>query len=99
MGKKGYSHPTTRRLLRALKIPHTIPERTDQINRRQANGSLGGRPSDFDADLYKERNTIERGFGRLKQWRGIASRYDKYAITYLGGVILATIVLNHRVQI
>jgi len=29
----------------------------------------------------EERNTVERGFARLKQWRGIASRYDKYAIT------------------
>ncbi len=82
-----------------MKIPHTSPERTDQINRRQAKGSRGGRPPDFDADLYKERNTVERGFGRLGHWRGIASRYDKYALSYLGGVILATIVLNHRARI
>ncbi|GAA2756194.1 hypothetical protein GCM10009872_15540 [Actinopolymorpha rutila] len=62
-------------------------------------GSHGGRPPAFNADLYKNRNTVERGFGRIKQWRGIASRYDKYAITYLSGVTLAAIVLNHRNQI
>jgi putative transposase len=48
LADKAYSHPSTRRLLRALKIPHTIPERTDQINRRQAKGSLGGRPPVMD---------------------------------------------------
>jgi len=35
---------------------------------------------------------------RLKQWRGIATRYDKYALTYLGGVTLAAIVLHHHVR-
>ena len=40
-------------------------------------------------------NIIERGFGQLKQWRGIASRYDKYALTFLGGVLLAAI-LQYR---
>ncbi|MEQ4210338.1 IS5/IS1182 family transposase, partial [Actinopolymorpha sp. B9G3] len=33
---------------------------------------------------------------RLKQWRGIATRYDKYAITYLGGLTLAAAILNYR---
>jgi transposase len=32
--------------------------------------------------LYGLCNTVERGFNRLKQWRGIATRYDKYALTY-----------------
>lgn len=99
LADKAYSHPSTRRLLRRLQIPHTIPERSDQIARRKAQGRAGGRPPAFDADLYRHRNTTERAFGRLKQWRGIATRYDKYAITYLGGVILATIVANHRIQI
>jgi putative transposase len=78
---------------------HTIPERRDQVERRQAKGSAGGRPPGFDPDLYTHRNTTERGFGRLKQWRGIATRYDKYAITYLGGLTLATIIMNHRAPV
>ncbi|CRH13063.1 transposase [Mycobacterium tuberculosis] len=57
----------------------------------------GGRPPAFDAALYGLRNTVERGFHRLKQWRGIATRYDKYALTYLGGVLLACAVIHARV--
>lgn len=94
---KAYSHPSTRQHLRSLKIPHTIPERSDQIARRKSKSRNGGRPPGFDAETYKNRNTVERGFSRLKQWRGIATRYDKYAVTYLGGVTLAAAVIYHRV--
>jgi putative transposase len=99
LADKAYSHPSTRQALRARKISHTIPERRDQIARRQANGSRGGRPPGFDPDIYRERNTVERGFNRLKHWRGIATRYDKYAFTYLGGVTLAAIVIHHRTHL
>jgi putative transposase len=98
LADKAYSHPSTRAHLRASKIPHNIPERTDQAQRRKARGSAGGRPPSFDAEIYKVRNTVERGFGRLKQWRAIATRYDKYATTYLGGVILACTLIHHRVR-
>jgi hypothetical protein len=49
-----------------------------QIAQRKAKGSTGGRPPAFNAAVYALRNTVERGFNRLKQWRGIATRYDKY---------------------
>lgn len=88
------SHPSTCRLLRALKIPHTVPERTDQINRRQTQGAIDGRPAAFDANLHRERNTGKRGVARLRQCHGIATRYDKHAIIYL-----ATIVLNQCILI
>ena len=99
LGDKAYSHPSTRARLRRLRIPHTIPERSDQIDLRKAKGSRGGRPPAFDADTYRHRNTVERGFNRLKHWRGIATRYDKYALTYLGGVTLAALVTYHRVRL
>ena len=99
LADKAYSHPSTRKHLRALRIPHTIPERSDQIVRRKAKGSHGGRPPSFDPDTYRHRNTIERGFNRLKHWRGIATRYDKYALTYLGGVLLAAMITHHRIRI
>lgn len=99
LADKAYSHPSTRAHLRRHRIPHTIPERADQIHRRKSKGSAGGRPPALDPHLYRQRNTAERGIGRLKQWRGIATRYDKYALTYLGGVTLATIVYNHRLRI
>jgi putative transposase len=98
LADKAYSHLSTRTHLRKQRIPHTIPERRDQIERRRAKGSRGGRPPAFDPKTYKLRNTAERGFGRLKQWRGVATRYDKYALTYHGGVTLAAIVYNHRAR-
>lgn len=42
-----------------------ILKRTDRIDRDQAEGLLGGKPPGFDADPYKARNAVERGFGRL----------------------------------
>lgn len=98
LADKAYFHPSTRRELRSRRIKHTVPERSDQIERRKARGSAGGRPPAFDRAIYKERNTVERGFSRLKHWGGIATRYDKYATTFLGGVLLAAITTFHRVH-
>jgi transposase len=98
LADKAYSHPSTRERLRGRRIPHTIPERQDQKDRRKAMGTRGGRPPGFDPQIYTKRNTVERGYLRLKQWRGIATRYDKHALTFLGGVILATTVIHLRIN-
>jgi putative transposase len=96
LADKAYSHPSTRRELRRRRVRHTIPERRDQVANRKAKGSAGGRPPAFDAEIYRQRNTMERAFNRLKQWRGVATRYDKYALTFLGGVLLAGTILISR---
>ena len=75
-----------------------IPVPADQRGHRLRRGSLGGRPPAFDRETYKQRNTVERCINRLKQWRGIATRYDQYATTFLGGVLLAALVIHHRVR-
>lgn len=47
----------------------------------------------FDRETYKQRNTVERCINRLKQWRGIATRYEKTATVYLAGLHVAGIFL------
>jgi transposase len=69
-----------------------IPEPSDQIRNRKRRGSAGGRPPAFDPVLYRDRNVVERNFNTVKQWRGLATRYDKHAITYRGAVVLAAII-------
>jgi putative transposase len=39
---------------------------------------------------------VERAFNRVKQWHGVATRYDKYALTFLGGVLLAGTIMICR---
>jgi len=47
-------------------------------------------PRPHDPIAYRMRNIIERSFNRLKDWRGIATRYDKKAVNFLAGVCLAS---------
>jgi transposase len=63
----------------------------DQKKHRRARGSAGGRPAAFDAGRYKERNTVERCFAGLKQFRAVATRYGKREFMYQGTVDLASI--------
>jgi putative transposase len=89
---KAYSARAHRERLRAAKVKTVIPEPADQIGHRQRRGSRGGRPPAFDAQLYKNRNVIERSYNTVKQWRGLATRYDKLAILYRGAAVLRAIV-------
>ena len=43
----------------------------------------------YDEDKYKERNVIERLFGRLKHYRSLATRYEKLAVNYISMVYFA----------
>jgi len=47
----------------------------------------------YDSDLYKERNKIERFFSKLKQFRRVATRYDKLLANFMGFVKLAAIAI------
>lgn len=47
----------------------------------------------YDRHVYKERHLIENFFARLKQYRCIATRYDKTAAAFLGGIHLAAAVI------
>ena len=88
---KGYSYPSCRKLLRGRGIRHTIPERRgDQRERRRRRP---GRPQSFDATTYARRNVVERCVNRLKQWRGIATRYEKRAMNYRAMVVIASLMI------
>ena len=92
LADKAYSSRATRRRLRERRITTVIPEPRDQQANRKRRGSAGGRPVNFDKVLYKRRNLVERSFLSTKHWRGLATRYDKLAIVYRGGAVLAAII-------
>jgi transposase len=48
---------------------------------------------EYDEALYKARHRIENFFAKLKQFRGIATRYDKRATTFLGAVYITAAVI------
>lgn len=87
-GDKAYSSRAIRAHLRARQIRAVIPEPRDQAGHRTRRGSRGGRPPAFDPLDYRGRNVVERGFNRIKQWRGIATRYDKLATVYRSAAVL-----------
>ena len=47
----------------------------------------------FDAHRYKDRNVVERSYNAIKQWRALATRYDKLAITYRAGLLIRAVVM------
>jgi transposase len=81
LADKGYSYPRCRRALRRRGIRFTIPTRSNQRRRR------------FDRDAYRRRNVVERCVGRLKQFRGIATRYEKRAANFRAMVVIASLVI------
>jgi transposase len=100
LAERGYSLEGCRRLLRGRDIPHTIPERTDQKERRAARPGLPGRPArparrpGFDRQAYRRRNVVERWVNRLKQWRAIATRYENMrALNYRAMVVIAALMM------
>ena len=92
-GDKAYSSRAIRSHLRGRSITAVIPEPSDQVGHRKRRGPRGGRPPSFDSADYRGRNVIERGFCDTKQWRGLATRYDKLALVYRGGAVLRAITL------
>jgi hypothetical protein len=84
--------------LRKRGIRHVIPEKKDHRAARIRRGSRDGRPPGFDKERYKDRNTVERAIGKLKQFRAVATRYDKRGYVYLGTVTVAALLIWLRSQ-
>lgn len=89
LGDKAYSSKAIRAHLRERGITSVIPEPDDQKGNRTRRGPTGGRPVTYDPITYRGRNVVERAFNLIKNWRGLATRYDKHALIYRGGIIPA----------
>ena len=50
-------------------------------------------PAQYDKNLYKQRHKIENMFGRIKDWRRIAMRYDRCAHTFFSAICIAATVI------
>lgn len=80
VGDKSYSSQKIRQQLRRQGTTPVIPKRSNEKRR--------GR---FNRGLYRERNRVERLINRLKQYRRIATRYEKYAVNYLAMLMIGAI--------
>jgi transposase len=82
VGDKGSSSRRIRTWLRQHGIRNTIPHKRNECRR-----------GPFDRVVYRERNTVERLINRLKQFRRVATRYEKRAANYLTMVMLAAVLV------
>ena len=80
LADKGYDSQSNRAAIETIGATPCIPPRK---NRKE--------PIEYDRHLYKERNVVERYFSKIKQYRRVATRYDKKAANYHGFVWLASI--------
>lgn len=78
---KAYDTNPFRRLLKARGIQPVIPGKSNRKKRIR-----------YDKEAYKKRNVIERCFCRLKDFRRIATRYDKLARNFLSAVCFVAVV-------
>ena len=78
---KGYDSDEILAYVRGQGAAAVIPPRSNRKTRRE-----------YSRELYRERNLIERAFNRLKQWRRIATRYDRRSNYYLAALHLTAAV-------
>lgn len=81
LADRGYDADHLRRRLAERSAEAVIPTTT---SRKQ--------PIPYDVVAYRQRNTVERLWARLKDYRRVATRYDKLAANYLSGVLIAATV-------
>ena len=83
LGHRFLSLKRFQRHLRSTGVTAVIPPKS---NRKE--------PWEYDKELYRERNLIERAFNKLKHWRRIAIRYDRRSIYFLSALYLVSSVIS-----
>jgi len=83
LGDKGYDSDDLAEQIAEAGAAVVIPSRANRLERRA-----------LDQNLYADRNKIERFFGRLKQYRRVATRYEKLGQNYLSVVFLAATLIS-----
>ena len=84
-GDRAYDSDATRARITAAGKEAVIPPRCNRL-----------RPTDYDKEKHKQRNRAERLFNKLKGYRAVATRYDKLATMFLGGVLAAFLAVSLR---
>ncbi len=92
-GDKGYSSRDNRAYLRRRGIKAAIAERDDQRDKRRRRGLGGGRPPAFGRAQYRRRNAVERCVSKWKQFRAVATRFDKRGYVFHGPLTAAAIII------
>ncbi len=82
VGDKGYTGRRIRNYLRRRGIRLTIPRLSNEPRR-----------GPFNREIYRQRNVVERAINRIKQFRRIATRYEKLAANYTAMIMIASIIL------
>ena len=82
LADKGYDANSLRARLAATQTEAVIPSTRSRKT-----------PIPYDTDAYVARNQIQRAFCRLKDWRRIATRYDKLAANFESAIAIAAVIL------
>jgi transposase len=85
IGDKGYDSDAVVRLIRARGAEAVIPPRENRKAKRA-----------YDRERYRDRSLVERFWQRVKQYRRVATRYEKTARNFMGFVLVASIMVLLR---
>ena len=80
IGDKGYDSNAIVEAIEKKEMTAVIPSKENRLQKR-----------DIDPHLYKERHLVENFFCKLKQYRRVATRYEKTSANFLGFVLFAAI--------
>jgi transposase len=82
LADKGYDSDTFVEAIKGSGATPVIPPRSNRIT-----------PRHYDKEIYKERNLVERLFQKLKEYRRVATRYERLVVNYMTMLSLASVLI------